>query len=114
MAKSPAPVSGMRMAIVNSQHASPTSRMNHPPNARTLRMVVDLRQLPLACSLVTVHATHRPLAPTSIGNSARTPLVGGILASLALGLGMLLLRSTAGVRSIPERLLEWMLLLMPP
>src|SRR5438105_2776212 len=79
-----------------------------------LRMLVDLRQLPVACSLVTVHATHRPLAPTPIGSSARTALVGGILASLALGLGMLLLRSTAGVRSIPERLLEWMLLLIPP
>jgi len=63
---------------------------------------------------VRVIATHRPPAPTSIGNSARTALVGGILASLALGLGMLLLRSTVGVRSIAERLLEWMLLLTPP
>ena len=34
-------------------------------------------------------------------------------ASLAVGIGMLLLRSTAGVRSIPERVMEWLLLFVP-
>ena len=40
-------------------------------------------------------------------------MVGGVSASLALGLGMLVLRSTAGVRTIPERVMEWLLLFLP-
>ncbi|MBV8714028.1 MAG: molybdopterin-dependent oxidoreductase [Chloroflexi bacterium] len=39
---------------------------------------------------------------------------GGVAAALVFGLGMLLLRSTVGVRSIPERLMEWLLLFVPP
>ena len=41
-------------------------------------------------------------------------IVGGLAASLVFGIGMLLLRSTLGVRSIPERLMEWLLLFVPP
>jgi DMSO/TMAO reductase YedYZ molybdopterin-dependent catalytic subunit len=38
---------------------------------------------------------------------------GGAAAALAAGLGMWLLRSSVQVRSIPERVLEWMLLFVP-
>src|SRR5690349_16712281 len=40
-------------------------------------------------------------------------MAGGIVASIVLGAGMLLLRSTLAVRSIPERMLEWLLLFVP-
>jgi hypothetical protein len=40
--------------------------------------------------------------------------VGGVAAALVFGVGMLLLRSTVGVRSIPERFMEWLLLFVPP
>jgi DMSO/TMAO reductase YedYZ molybdopterin-dependent catalytic subunit len=40
--------------------------------------------------------------------------IGGGVAALVFGLGMLLLRSTIGVRSIPERLMEWLLVFVPP
>jgi DMSO/TMAO reductase YedYZ molybdopterin-dependent catalytic subunit len=48
------------------------------------------------------------------GRSTSTAVVGGVIASLVMGAGMLLLRSTASVRTIPERLLEWLLLFVPP
>jgi DMSO/TMAO reductase YedYZ molybdopterin-dependent catalytic subunit len=61
-----------------------------------------------------VTASYRPSAPRHVGgSSASTAIVGGISASLALGIGMLVLRSTAGVRTIPERLMEWLLLFVP-
>jgi DMSO/TMAO reductase YedYZ molybdopterin-dependent catalytic subunit len=41
-------------------------------------------------------------------------LLGGVLASVLAGLVMALLRSTLQVRSVPERLLEWLLLLVSP
>ena len=41
------------------------------------------------------------------------PLAGASLAALTVGLGMLVLRSALGVRSIPERLMEWLLLFIP-
>jgi DMSO/TMAO reductase YedYZ molybdopterin-dependent catalytic subunit len=44
----------------------------------------------------------------------RTAFVGGLLAALTSGAVMLLLRSSLQVRSVPERLLEWMLLFLPP
>jgi DMSO/TMAO reductase YedYZ molybdopterin-dependent catalytic subunit len=65
--------------------------------------------------LVPVNASHHPgPAVRPSGTGVSTALVGGISAALALGAGMLLLRSTAGVRSVPERLLEWLLLFVPP
>jgi DMSO/TMAO reductase YedYZ molybdopterin-dependent catalytic subunit len=42
-----------------------------------------------------------------------TATLGGLAAALVFGAGMLLLRSTAGVRSIPERMMEWLLLFVP-
>ena len=42
-----------------------------------------------------------------------TALLGGISAAFVFGAGMLLLRSTAGVRSVPERMMEWLLLFVP-
>jgi DMSO/TMAO reductase YedYZ molybdopterin-dependent catalytic subunit len=44
----------------------------------------------------------------------RIAAIGGTLAALAASLGMLLLRSTLQVRSAPERLMEWLLLFVPP
>jgi DMSO/TMAO reductase YedYZ molybdopterin-dependent catalytic subunit len=55
--------------------------------------------------------------PTLRGGPAVTgieALAGGGAAALAAGLAMLLLRTTMGVRSIPERLMEWLLLFVPP
>jgi DMSO/TMAO reductase YedYZ molybdopterin-dependent catalytic subunit len=40
--------------------------------------------------------------------------IGGVVAALVFGVGMLVLRSTIVVRSIPERLMEWLLLFIPP
>jgi DMSO/TMAO reductase YedYZ molybdopterin-dependent catalytic subunit len=44
----------------------------------------------------------------------RTALLGGIIAAVVAAAGMLLLRSVLQVRTLPERLLEWLLLFMPP
>jgi DMSO/TMAO reductase YedYZ molybdopterin-dependent catalytic subunit len=41
-------------------------------------------------------------------------LLGGVFATALAGLVMALLRSTLQVRSVPERLVEWLLLLMTP
>jgi hypothetical protein len=41
-------------------------------------------------------------------------LFGGTIAALVAGMAMLVLRSTLGVRSVPERVLEWLLLFVPP
>ncbi|HET6315113.1 MAG TPA: hypothetical protein VFG86_01550, partial [Chloroflexota bacterium] len=40
-------------------------------------------------------------------------LLGGFAAAIATGMGMWLLRSTLQVRTVPERLLEWVLLFVP-
>ena len=45
--------------------------------------------------------------------SWKLALAGGLAAASAVGLGMLLLRSTLQVRSVPERVLEWLLLFVP-
>lgn len=64
---------------------------------------------------VPVYGSHQPVAPAPVGGSTTSiAVVGGIAASLVLAIGMLLLRSTASVRTIPERLLEWLLLFVPP
>ena len=50
-------------------------------------------------------------------SQTQTPLnalIGGILAAIVFGAGMVLLRYTAGVRTIPERVMEWLLLFVPP
>jgi DMSO/TMAO reductase YedYZ molybdopterin-dependent catalytic subunit len=64
---------------------------------------------------VTVYAS-RQRARTPVPERGRdTPaIVGGVAAALVFGIGMLVLRSTIGVRSIPERLMEWLLLFVPP
>ncbi|MBV9170379.1 MAG: molybdopterin-dependent oxidoreductase [Chloroflexi bacterium] len=57
----------------------------------------------------------RPRATEPVDDGSEgSAIVGGVSASLVLGLGMLLFRSTAGVRTIPERVLEWLLLFVPP
>src|SRR5918912_1684195 len=67
------------------------------------RVMFSMQSVPL-------FASHRPGAPRPVGgSSASTAMVGGISASLALGIGMLVLRSTADVRTIPERVMEWLL-----
>src|SRR5262245_53659343 len=43
-----------------------------------------------------------------------TALVGSLFGALVVGASMLLLRSTLQVRSVPERLVEWLLLFVPP
>ena len=43
-----------------------------------------------------------------------TAAFGGILAGLLASAGTLLLRATLQVRSVPERLMEWLLLFVPP
>ena len=63
---------------------------------------------------VTVDVWRRAVTPPSTqGTAASTAAVGGIAAALVLGAGMLFLRSTAGVRTIPERVMEWLLLFVP-
>jgi hypothetical protein len=42
------------------------------------------------------------------------PVVGGLMAAAAAGAGMGLLRWTMQVRTIPERVMEWALLFVPP
>jgi DMSO/TMAO reductase YedYZ molybdopterin-dependent catalytic subunit len=65
---------------------------------------------------VTVSASsrRRELSQPPAHRRDSAAIVGGIAASLVFGIGMLLLRSTIGVRSIPERLMEWLLLFLPP
>jgi DMSO/TMAO reductase YedYZ molybdopterin-dependent catalytic subunit len=48
------------------------------------------------------------------GADHRTAVLGGVFAALLLSLGMLLLRYTLQVRSVPERVIEWLLLFVPP
>jgi DMSO/TMAO reductase YedYZ molybdopterin-dependent catalytic subunit len=43
-----------------------------------------------------------------------TAAIGGVLAAGLASAGMLLLRETLQVRSVPERLMEWLLLFVPP
>ncbi len=45
--------------------------------------------------------------------SLTASLVGGLAASVAAALGMALLRTTLRVRTIPERILGWLLLFVP-
>jgi len=64
---------------------------------------------------VTVRAPRpRQLTTPPVGQRDTAAIVGGISAALVFGIGMLLLRSTIGVRSVPERLMEWLLLFLPP
>jgi DMSO/TMAO reductase YedYZ molybdopterin-dependent catalytic subunit len=44
----------------------------------------------------------------------RTALLGGLFGALVASTGMLLLRYTLQVRSVPERMMEWALLFLPP
>jgi DMSO/TMAO reductase YedYZ molybdopterin-dependent catalytic subunit len=64
---------------------------------------------------VTVYAPQkrRALGPRFVSHDTKAA-VGGTAAALVFGLGMLVLRSSVGVRSIPERLMEWLLLFVPP
>src|SRR5262249_60963343 len=62
----------------------------------TLRRATDWR---------TFFEPEQPHDPVALG--------GGLAAAVAAGMAMWLLRSTLQVRSIPERLLEWVLLFVP-
>jgi len=53
--------------------------------------------------------THAEVEPPS----KWVALIGAAIAAVATGLGMLVIRSTLQVRSIPERLLEWLLIFVP-
>jgi DMSO/TMAO reductase YedYZ molybdopterin-dependent catalytic subunit len=66
--------------------------------------------------VTSVRAKLRPDARTPVTSAPATraeALIAGSLAALVVGLGMLVLRSTLEVRSIPERILEWLLLFVP-
>ncbi len=66
--------------------------------------------------MTSVRAGLRPDAPAPLTRRAASPaeaLIEGSWAALSVGLGMLLLRSTLEVRSIPERTMEWLLLFVP-
>jgi DMSO/TMAO reductase YedYZ molybdopterin-dependent catalytic subunit len=66
--------------------------------------------------VTSVRARLRPDAPAPLTRRVASPteaLIGGSVAALVVGLGMLLLRSTLEVRSIPERTMEWLLLFVP-
>src|SRR3954452_5432760 len=56
--------------------------------------------------------------PAASGHTTRSPLLvslaGGGAAAMAAGLAMAMLRWTLVVRTIPERVLEWSLLFVPP
>jgi DMSO/TMAO reductase YedYZ molybdopterin-dependent catalytic subunit len=54
------------------------------------------------------------LSEKPAGSRHLTAAVGGLLAALLASAGMLLLRETLQVRSAPERLMEWLLLFVPP
>src|SRR5207249_3827183 len=61
--------------------------------------------------------THPTQARSHAGESSSDEmlgaLLGGAVAAAACGLTMLLLRSAVQVRTLPERLLEWLLLYVP-
>ena len=46
--------------------------------------------------------------------SAPAALLGGLAAALTAGAAMAVLRTTLQVRTIPERVMEWALLFVPP
>jgi DMSO/TMAO reductase YedYZ molybdopterin-dependent catalytic subunit len=48
------------------------------------------------------------------GADTPSAIVSGLVAALVVGTSTLLLRSTLQVRSVPERLVEWLLLFVPP
>ncbi|MGI9145140.1 MAG: hypothetical protein ACR2IK_01090 [Chloroflexota bacterium] len=50
----------------------------------------------------------------SLRVSRRTAVLGAVVAALTVGLGMYALRSILQVRSVPERLMEWLLLFITP
>jgi DMSO/TMAO reductase YedYZ molybdopterin-dependent catalytic subunit len=57
----------------------------------------------------------RPIGPQASASDGRTAAaVCAVVAALVGGGGMLLLRSSLQVRSVPERLMEWGLLFVPP
>ena len=63
-----------------------------------------------------VRTSPRAAAPAPVARPTATraeALIGGSLAALVVGLAMLLLRSSLGVRSVPERVMEWLLLFVP-
>src|SRR5918912_857824 len=57
---------------------------------------------------------HRQGPETTGARRAGLALLGGAFAAVLAGLIMALLRSALQVRSVPERLLEWLLLLISP
>ncbi|HEY0582726.1 MAG TPA: hypothetical protein VGE94_11130, partial [Chloroflexota bacterium] len=60
-------------------------------------------------------ATPRQKAPPTSDTAERAiAAAGAIIAALLAGAGMLLLRSALQVRTVPERLMEWLLLFLPP
>lgn len=64
---------------------------------------------------MTVTQAYRPLSRRRLPEMhPLTATVGGIAAAFVFGAGMALLRYTAGVRSVPERVMEWLLLFVPP
>ncbi len=51
--------------------------------------------------------------PDDAAPSATTALGGGVLAAVAAGIAMAVFRTLAQVRTVPERLMEWLLLFVP-
>src|SRR5215471_14484954 len=78
-------------------------------------LLSDMQEQPLVSDAVTVYAPRRRDVPKYRLTPTETQAaIGGAAAAIVFGVGMLVLRSTIGVRSIPERLMEWLLLFISP
>src|SRR5438067_1458086 len=70
-------------------------------------------------SAAQLHSWSRPLLSTEHRPSAPerpellVSILGGVVAAAAAGAGMAFLRSTLQIRSVPERVIEWVLLFVP-
>src|ERR1700738_608965 len=65
-------------------------------------------------SVRSLHVLHSVRSLESLRPLCERAVCGGVLAALVGGASMLFLRSTMQVRSVPERLMEWLLLFVPP
>src|SRR5262249_45048056 len=84
-------------------------------NACRRMLLSHMTRQPLVSDAVTVYAPRRRhVSKYRLTPTETQAAVGGAAAAIAFGIGMLVLRSTIGVRSIPERLMEWLLLFIPP
>ena len=83
-------------------------------------MLVLRRDVSRSATISLARSSWRPLQRQVGGlsfesmGSAGIRLLSAVLAAVAAGAVVYVLRFTAQVRSVPERLLEWMLIVVPP